>query len=264
MRSVSYTLVTAQAPLFSRLSPVLTSPHFAAVIFIIASMAIGTTAGRAAGLLELLFGSAQPVQQVAAPPVQADMPRKASANTVHRKSKRALNTRYVRHKPKAIVTQSASSRAICVRLSDGYFFPSGRGGNMAEKQASCNIQCPNMETRLFLYPKGSDKIEDAKEANTGALYSAISAGFELTPLNKQAHGCHPITETASAASGMFNDPTLKRGDLIVTRKGIRMFKGRNHFPYDETDFAALQRAQGISKEKLAMLVAMERTVNIAR
>ena len=65
-------------------------------------------------------------------------------------------------------------------------------------------------------------------------------------------------------SGIFSDPTLKRGDLVVTKKGIRMFNGRNHFPYEEADFTALRKADGIPKERLAMLSAMEHSMATAR
>ncbi len=273
MRGVSYKLVTAQEP---RSFPV--SPRLAAVIFVIGSMAIGSTAGRAAGLLELLFGNPHPVQQAA--PVAAS----ASAQDVEIAQK-GYHQKRVWHKAKlrrsvhatrrqlakrtiaisqTATSQTARPRAICVRVSDGYFFPTGNFGNFAALQSACDVQCPNMETRLFLYEKGSDKIEDAKDARNGAVYSAISSSFIVPPLDKQAHGSHPLMQTASAVSGIFTDPTLRRGDLVVTQKGIRMFKGRNHFPYQEADFTALRKAEGIPKERLAMLTAMERSMATAR
>jgi len=263
MRSVSYKMVSAQEPASFPIGP-----RLAAVIFVIGSMAVGSTAGRAAGLLELLFGNPHPVQQaapMAAPSLSQDIEIAPKPHRQKRASLKAKTRHGVREaKLRAAKMQTAASRAICVRLADGYFFPTGNSGNFAALQSACDVQCPNMETRLFLFEKGSDKIEDAKDARNGALYSAISSGFALAPLNKQAHGCHPLTQTASAVSGIFSDPTLKRGDLVVTKKGIRMFNGRNHFPYEEADFTALRKADGIPKERLAMLTAMERSMATAR
>ena len=273
MRSVSYKMVTAQEPNSFSLSARLGrsgfgSPSLAAVIFIIASMAIGSTAGRAAGLLELLFGNPAQVQQAAPVAASAATQNVEIAPKVRRKKSASLKLK-TRHgvrvaKLGLAKPQAASSRAVCVRVSDGYFFPTGNSGNFAALQSACDVQCPNMETRLFLFETGSDKIEDAKDARNGALYSTISTSFAMPPLDKQAHGCHPLTQTASAVSGIFSDPTLKRGDLVVTKKGIRMFKGRNHFPYEEADFAALRNSDGIPKERLAMLTAMERSMATAR
>ena len=44
------------------------------------------------------------------------------------------------------------------------------------------------------------------------------------------------------------DLTLKAGDIVVTDKGVRQFRGSRNFPYAERDFAAYDSGSGMSAE----------------
>ena len=62
----------------------------------------------------------------------------------------------------------------------------------------------------------------------------------------------------TAADAYLADRTLRRGDIIATVHGLRVFKGAAHFPYVDTDFAAL--AKGPRVQNVAMLQAIDRMI----
>ena len=66
---------------------------------------------------------------------------------------------HLRRKFVATATANAvGGRAICVRLCDGFFFPSVITSGSDE---ACASQCPDAPTAFYSEPAGSDKIEDA-------------------------------------------------------------------------------------------------------
>jgi|GEM_PF-7024172 len=180
-------------------------------------------------------------------------------------SHKAWGKRHVRHKGgKASVVAAA---ALCVRASDGYFFPAANSraaGDLKSQQAYCESQCPNLDVRLFLMPKNSDKIEDAKDARSGELYSKISAKFSQAELNPRANACHPVIDRIAALRNYYHDRTLRRGDLVVTAKGIRVFRGARQFPYSDGDFVSASRSRDLPSSQLYLLAAMERAMKTAR
>jgi hypothetical protein len=53
------------------------------------------------------------------------------------------------------------------------------------------------------------------------------------------------------------DPTLRKGDLVMTADGIRMFRGASHSPYGVSDFIGLAQAP-LRPEQRDALTAIER------
>ena len=74
-----------------------------------------------------------------------------------------------RHRARKRTASLGSRSAVCVRLCDGFYFPSvvSSGGDEA-----CASQCPDAPTAFYSMPAGSDKIDDAVSL-TGAPYSAL-------------------------------------------------------------------------------------------
>lgn len=75
-----------------------------------------------------------------------------------------------------------------------------------------------------------------------------------------------IAEKAAAAAARpvnayLTDSTLRRGDVVATTKGLRVFAGARHFPYREHDFVALSHAQTIGNK--GVLAALDRTLRRA-
>jgi hypothetical protein len=69
--------------------------------------------------------------------------------------------------------------------------------------------------------------------------------------------CHrSLTRGYSAA--VLNDPTLRKGDVVVTPKGFLVFQGAKTRSITSSDFVALSQARSLPKDLRATLVDMER------
>jgi hypothetical protein len=146
----------------------------------------------------------------------------------------------------------ANGLAVCVRLCDGFFFPSATrsGGDEA-----CAAQCPDAPTARYTEPAGSDRIEDAVSMR-GALYSALPVANRYQTTFDNTCSCHRSLIHGYSASAL-TDPTLRKGDLVMTPRGFLVFQGANTRSVTPSDFVALSQAPSLSKDLRAALVAME-------
>jgi hypothetical protein len=149
----------------------------------------------------------------------------------------------------------ASGRAVCVRLCDGFFFPSvtNSGGDEA-----CAVQCPDAPTARYTEPVGSDRIEDAV-SKRGALYTALPVAFRYRTTLDNTCSCHR-SPTYGYSESLLNDPTLRKGDVVMTPKGFVVFQGAKTHSIMSSDFVALSQARSLPKDLRATLVDMERAV----
>jgi hypothetical protein len=54
----------------------------------------------------------------------------------------------------------------------------------------------------------------------------------------------PVSTVLHAAErARFKDPTLRRGDIVATSRGLQVFLGGSRFPYAESDFALLSKSR---------------------
>ncbi len=147
----------------------------------------------------------------------------------------------------------ANGLAVCVRLCDGYFFPSATSSGGDE---ACATQCPDAPTARYTEPAGSDRIEDAVSTG-GALYSALPVANRYRTAFDNTCSCrHSLNSSYSASS--LNDPTLRKGDLVMTPKGFLVFQGAKARSVTSSDFVALSQAPSLPKDLRAVLVEMER------
>jgi hypothetical protein len=161
-----------------------------------ASACAPRTAARQRGFFELLFGGGRPEE---APP-QADLDGQVPPS----------------HQPDGERQRFGGSRAVCVRLADGYFFPlggpaSGRGG----AQELCQAQCPASPTELyFMSPAGN--IEQAVSA-TGRPYIDLptASQYERT-LSPEVSCRQPGQSWAQALQGAEQLLDGRKSDIIVT------------------------------------------------
>ena len=124
-----------------------------------------------------------------------------------------------RSRPHAASHFAQGGLAVCVRLCDGYFFPSN---GLSSDDEACAAQCPDAQTALYREPAGSDRIEDAV-STIGALYSELPvAGRHRTDLDS-ACTCHAHSIDYSAM--VMHDPTLRKGDVVMTPQGPVVYEG---------------------------------------
>jgi hypothetical protein len=118
--------------------------------------------------------------------------------------------------------QSGPKTSYCVRTCDGRFFPlprSAGGAHMSQAQM-CNAMCPAAETSIY----SGGAIERAV-SDKGKPYSALKTAFLFR--DKKVDGCTCTRDGASgvAALDVKDDPTLRRGDIVVTREGPMVYTG---------------------------------------
>ena len=205
------------------------SATLAAAIPVLLTGALVLAGGFAWARGEKVWAPWDPVPEVAAPPV-LDVP-----TDVQPKEK------------------TASGRAVCVRLCDGFFFPSATSSGGDE---ACAAQCPDAPTVRYTEPVGSDSIEDAVSTR-GALYTALPVANRYRTTLDDTCRCHrsPIR---GYSESLLNDPTLRKGDVVMTPKGFVVFQGAKARSITSSDFVALSQARSLSQDLRATLVDMER------
>jgi len=140
---------------------------------------------------------------------------------------------------------------VCVRLCDGFFFPttSTAGGD-----AACAAQCPDAPTALYTMP--GEHIEDAV-SSTGKPYTQLSVAKRYQTSFENTCTCRR-DNVASRANEILHDSTLRKGDVVMTADGFKVYEGNGYSATTQRDFVAVSRAGSVSKEERATLAAMER------
>jgi hypothetical protein len=161
-----------------------------------------------------------------------------------------------------VVETASGSRSYCVRECDGFFFPVGiysGASDQASHQRACSRLCPGAKTSLFVLRPGSDKIEDAVAARGGASYSKLAAALRRKepPAEPRECSCRAATPE-SPIRAIYRDPTLRRGDAIMTAHGMEIFHGGAHYPYTTSDFRSLAETRDLPQRTRRMLAALER------
>ncbi len=170
-------------------------------------------------------------------------------------NKRADSTTRIKRAP-GVAPGLAWRRPVCVRLCDGFFFPvgslSGRGP-IANEAASCAAQCPDAPAGLYFLAAGSDKIEDAVSAS-GQRYTALPVSLRYRTVLDSACACR---RAIGEYPPYWQDPTLRKGDAVMTSGGFVVFGGGGRSPFKRGDFTALASAVMPGDRRVA-LMAIER------
>ena len=73
---------------------------------------------------------------------------------------------------------------------------------------------------------------------------------------KVAHIAKPDGKPINVS--IFEDKTLRRGDAVMTAKGIRIFAGSSSWPYRQSDFVAIADAGHMSGSYQKALLVLDR------
>ena len=163
-------------------------------------------------------------------------------------------SRPVHHKH--VATSGASGhgaftgKAVCVRLCDGSFFPAT---SSAAGDAGCAAQCPGAPTEL--YAMTSDRIEDSYAVTTGAPYSKLPVASRFQQTHESTCSCHREGVLARAKD-LLHDNSLRKGDVVMTADGFKVYEGSGWGPTRPEDFVLVSKA-GLPRDESAQLTAME-------
>jgi hypothetical protein len=161
---------------------------------------------------------------------------------------------HLRRKFVATATATAvGGRPICVRLCDGFFFPSVITSGSDE---ACASQCPDAPTAFYSEPAASDKIEDAVSLS-GAPYSALAVADHHKLSFDNTCTCHR-SFTRSYTADLLRDRTLRNGDLVMTANGFAVFRSDKSGAVSAANFVALSKSSSVPKNFRPELTAMER------
>jgi hypothetical protein len=189
-------------------------------------------------------------------------------------SRHAHKSRYgaqARQKQQAPAAQAgfstpASRRTVCVRACDGYSFGvlgADGGFDSASRQAACNAACPDAETKLFVMQPGAEDASKATDAHKGESYSQFLASFKSRENKPASCGCHVASTPASAAKALLSDPTLRYGDLIVTTKGVQVYRGASNVVQHKTnEFLSLAETHAIAPAHRGALAAIDKMLKL--
>jgi hypothetical protein len=105
-------------------------------------------------------------------------------------------------------------QAYCVRTCDGRYFPLSATDN-ASRAASCNSFCPASETKV-VYGSGIDNAA----TETGKPYSELPNAFRYRNEIVAGCTCNGKDQIGLAPIKIENDPTLRKGDIVVGENGL--------------------------------------------
>ena len=109
-----------------------------------------------------------------------------------------------------------SGQAWCVRSCDGRYFPI-TGPDGKSRAASCSSFCPASPTSLVY---GNDI--DTAVTEEGKPYSELPNAFRYRTELVAGCTCNGKDPAGLASITIDNDPTLRRGDLIVGKQGLQV------------------------------------------
>lgn len=184
-----------------------------AVLFgglVVVSLAVTPGAACAEGLLDFIFGGPQerpapppaPVNTSVPPPVRVAPP-PLERETVHRGS-----------------GSTGHSVAFCVRLCDGMNFPIEHHAN-ATPVDTCRALCPASKTKVYF---GTEI--DGAVARDGTRYGGLDSAFLCRKQLVANCTCNGRDAFGLAPFEMASDPTLRPGDIVVTKNGLMAYTGK--------------------------------------
>jgi hypothetical protein len=158
----------------------------------------------------------------------------------------------------------SGAQLVCVRTCDGFFFPVSAGGSTdrAVAEFMCKASCPGAPVKLFTRRAGGE-IEDAVAADRSRYRKLAGA---LSFRNEVSAACSCRRPSGAITAGpVYDDPTLRAGDVIVVRGRALVFKGGAR-PYGERDFAPLEQSSlpAEAQQKVAALLYFRSSVPASR
>lgn len=119
------------------------------------------------------------------------------------------------------VPQSSTFRTVCVRTCDGYYFPISYAtvpAKFRDDERTCQRLCPAGEVALYSHRNPGEDMRSAVSI-AGRPYSELANAFKYRQEYNPACTCRRPGESWAAAVG--EDPTVERGDIVVTEESAK-------------------------------------------
>jgi hypothetical protein len=144
--------------------------------------------------------------------------------------------------------------AYCVRLCDGRYFPLPRnaGAPHSSPDKICGAMCPASQTKVYT----GSQIDQASASN-GTRYSNIENAFVYRVRLVPNCTCNGKDGMGTAAINIHSDPTLRSGDIVVTKDGPMVFKGSKLVPHRTSDFTPAKDYKGLPASTRRTLAEMK-------
>lgn len=116
--------------------------------------------------------------------------------------------------------QSSTYRTLCVRTCDGFYFPISfqtTPARFPEDEQTCQRMCPSAEVQLYTHRNPGEDIGQAVSIS-GRPYRDMPAAFKYRTNLDATCTCRKPGQSWADALGVFTDPTVERGDIVVTEE----------------------------------------------
>lgn len=139
----------------------------------------------------------------------------------------------------------ARSLAYCVRLCDGRYFPVQKTNGPATPIELCRALCPASATKVF----DGGEIDTAASAD-GTRYASLPNAFVYRQQIVSNCTCNGKDAFGLARMNVEDDPTLRPGDIVATRDGLKAYSETRR---GEALFTPLKKEPGLTRERRARL-----------
>jgi len=126
--------------------------------------------------------------------------------------------------------------AFCVRTCDGRYFPLP-GSDRESRAASCNSFCPASKTEVVY----GGNIDGAATAS-GKPYSALPNAFRYRNEIVAGCTCNGKDQFGLAPVSIENDPTVRKGDLVVGADGLMVAQGSADKRHAQLNFSPASKS----------------------
>jgi hypothetical protein len=118
-------------------------------------------------------------------------------------------------------SENGPHMAFCVRTCDGHYFPVHAHAGFSAAQM-CQSFCPASETKLY-----SGGGIDHASASDGSHYADLPQAFAYRKKLVEGCTCNGRDAFGLARIDSTTDPTLQRGDVVATSKGMMAVSGKD-------------------------------------
>jgi hypothetical protein len=151
-------------------------------------------------------------------------------------------------RPPSQATQQPFVRGVCVRICDQRRFAIRLNPRDPGSEGSARRMCDAAgggEATDFLVQRISDEGLPPEGAARFANPAPDSS-------------CHGVNEKATFTVPILADATLRPGDIVATREGLKVFVGGSRLPHSPADFISVRQAGIVDPAVTKLQVAMTR------